>query len=128
MSEEPKSLSLGTILVLNEVQCDPWPSSLSRDLSPPNVSLVPFVIMCNKENNYITNLSPSVDGSSWILAICSLRIMKTSLGMGTYLLSKFDSRSPCGSDILFICLCCISLLILLSLLHLSLLLLCHIWL
>jgi hypothetical protein len=59
----------------------------------PTFVFIPFVMMRNKDNSYISNLSPSTGGPSWILAICALRIMKTSLGMGTSSSSEFDSRS-----------------------------------
>jgi hypothetical protein len=55
--------------------------------------LILFVIMGNKENGYILNLSPSAGGSLWILAICALRIMKTGLGMAASLSFEFDRQS-----------------------------------
>jgi hypothetical protein len=105
------------------VQYDSWPPAFLCDLSPSNVFLVPFVMMSKKDSDYISKLSPSVDGLSCILVICALCIMKTSLGMGTSLLSKFDIRSSCGSNLFFNYLSWLSLGVPLSLLHLSLLLL-----
>jgi hypothetical protein len=93
MFEERKNPSLGVILVFNEVQCDPWPSAFLHDLLSSNVCIIPFVIMRNKDSSYNLNLSFSVGGPSWILAICASRIMKTDLSMGTSSSFGFDSRS-----------------------------------
>jgi hypothetical protein len=49
----------------------------------PTFFLILFVMMSNKDNNYISNLSHGVDGPSWILAICALHIMKNDLGHGS---------------------------------------------
>jgi hypothetical protein len=83
MFEEPKSLSLGSIIVFIEVQYDIGLLSLSMTFHLPTFVLILFVMMSNKDNDYILNLSPSAGGSSWILAICALRIMKTGLGHGS---------------------------------------------
>jgi len=91
MFEDPKAPPLGTILVFNEVQCDPLPSSFFRDLLSSNVCLVPFVMMKNKDNCYNSNLYSSTGGTSYILTICSLHTMKTGLDIETFSSFKFNS-------------------------------------
>jgi hypothetical protein len=48
----------------------------------PTFVLILFVMMTNKYNGYISNLSPSASVSTWISAICFVCIMKTGFGCG----------------------------------------------
>jgi hypothetical protein len=54
----------------------------------PKFVFILFVMMSNKDNDYNLNLSSSVGGISWILAICSLCIMKNGVGPGYGLRKK----------------------------------------